>query len=66
MDETTAELMKTARALELEKKKTDSLLYQMLPEKVANSLREGIKVAAGNSSYYGYLKFRNISALGMN
>ena len=47
LDETTAELKKTARALEQEKQKTDQLLYQMLPEKVADSLREGKTVAAG-------------------
>ena len=47
MDETTAELKRTATALEAEKAKTDMLLYQMLPVKVANSLRDGHKVEAG-------------------
>ena len=44
---TTAELKRTAGALEREKAKTDMLLYQMLPVKVANSLRDGHKVEAG-------------------
>ena len=47
LDETTAELKRTAGALEQEKAKTDMLLYQMLPVKVANSLRDGHKVEAG-------------------
>ena len=47
LDETTAELKKTAIALEAEKKKTDMLLHQMLPVKVADQLREGNKVEAG-------------------
>jgi guanylate cyclase soluble subunit beta len=47
LDETTAELKKTSRLLADEKLKTDTLLYQMLPIKVANQLREGKKVEAG-------------------
>ncbi len=35
------------RDLEIEKKKTDTLLYQMLPVEVANELREGRTVEAG-------------------
>ena len=42
------ELQKTSRALEEEKKKTDKLLYQMLPAKVADELKNGRPVAAGN------------------
>ena len=47
LDEKAAELKRTATALEAEKAKTDMLLYQMLPVKVANSLRDGHKVEAG-------------------
>lgn len=47
MDETTIELKKTSRALECEKKKTETLLYQMLPEKVADDLKNGRQVEAG-------------------
>lgn len=50
LDRTTAELKVTALALEEEKKKTDTLLYQMLPMKVANQLRDGIKVDAGEGN----------------
>ncbi|XP_045165881.1 guanylate cyclase soluble subunit beta-2-like isoform X5 [Mercenaria mercenaria] len=46
LDETTIELRKTSKALEEEKKKTDLLLYQMLPEKVAIELKNGRPVAA--------------------
>ncbi|XP_064606184.1 guanylate cyclase soluble subunit beta-2-like [Liolophura sinensis] len=46
LDETTAELRKTSRALEAEKQKTDMLLYQMLPVKAADQLREGKPVEA--------------------
>ena len=41
------ELRVTMRDLEIEKKKTDTLLYQMLPVEVANELREGRTVEAG-------------------
>ena len=47
LDETTAELKKISVALEVEKGKTDMLLYQMLPMKVADALREGRTVDAG-------------------
>ena len=47
LDQTTADLKRTADALEKEKARTDMLLYQMLPVKVANSLRDGQKVEAG-------------------
>ncbi|XP_064633334.1 guanylate cyclase soluble subunit beta-2-like [Lineus longissimus] len=46
LDETTAELTRTGKALEEEKRKTDELLYQMLPVKVANQLREHKQVEA--------------------
>ena len=47
LDETTAELRITAAALERAKEKTDTLLYRMLPKKVAHLLREGKTVEAG-------------------
>ena len=47
LDETTAELKRTSQALEVEKAKTDMLLYQMLPVKVADQLRDGKRVDAG-------------------
>lgn len=47
LDETTAELKKTSQALEVEKCKTETLLHQMLPRKVANALTHGQKVEAG-------------------
>ncbi|GFN88936.1 guanylate cyclase soluble subunit beta-2-like, partial [Plakobranchus ocellatus] len=46
LDETTAELKKTSTALEVEKSKTETLLYEMLPRKVAKALTEGRKVEA--------------------
>ncbi|WAR26268.1 GCYB2-like protein [Mya arenaria] len=46
LDETTMELRKTSKALEEEKKKTESLLYQMLPERVAVELKNGRPVPA--------------------
>ena len=54
LDETTAELKKLGKALEKEKEKTDSLLYQMLPEKVAKSLRDGEKCEAGRNPFLTY------------
>jgi len=47
------ELRKTSRALEEEKKKTDKLLldYQMLPAKVADELKNGRPVPAGNDHF---------------
>lgn len=47
MDETTAELKKMAIELENEKAKTDRLLHEMLPEKVADQLKQGKTVEAG-------------------
>ena len=41
------ELKKTSAALEIEKEKTDRLLHQMLPKKVADNLRDGKRVEAG-------------------
>nr|XP_036312979.1 guanylate cyclase soluble subunit beta-2-like [Pipistrellus kuhlii] len=41
------ELRILSKHLAIEKKKTETLLYAMLPEHVANQLKEGKKVAAG-------------------
>ncbi|KAF5920510.1 hypothetical protein HPG69_009764 [Diceros bicornis minor] len=41
------ELWILSKHLAIEKKKTETLLYAMLPEQVANQLKEGKKVAAG-------------------
>lgn len=41
------ELRILSRHLEIEKKKTETLLYAMLPRHVANQLKEGKKVEAG-------------------
>uniref|UniRef100_A0A9L0JEW6 guanylate cyclase n=2 Tax=Equus asinus TaxID=9793 RepID=A0A9L0JEW6_EQUAS len=41
------ELPVLSKHLTIEKKKTETLLYAMLPEHVANQLKEGKKVAAG-------------------
>ncbi|XP_044914423.1 guanylate cyclase soluble subunit beta-2-like [Felis catus] len=41
------ELRVLSQHLAIEKKKTETLLYAMLPEHVANQLKEGKKVAAG-------------------
>lgn len=49
LDETLAELKKISLALDVEKQKTDMLLYQMLPEKVAKDLRDGKKCTARKS-----------------
>ena len=42
-----AELKRTSGALEREKAKTEMLLSQMLPPKIAMQLRDGKKVEAG-------------------
>lgn len=42
------ELRILSRHLEIEKRKTETLLYAMLPHHVANQLKEGKKVEAGN------------------
>ncbi|CAH1800090.1 unnamed protein product, partial [Owenia fusiformis] len=46
LDEATAQLKLLAHELEAEKRKTNALLYEMLPRKVADQLREGKKVEA--------------------
>ncbi|XP_041349323.1 guanylate cyclase soluble subunit beta-2-like [Gigantopelta aegis] len=46
LEETTNALKKTSEELEKEKKKTDLLLYQLLPPKVANQLKNGKQVEA--------------------
>ncbi|PAA82190.1 hypothetical protein BOX15_Mlig004886g5 [Macrostomum lignano] len=46
LNEATAQLSKTTQALNAEKRKTDNLLYQMLPKRVAESLRNGERVDA--------------------
>lgn len=43
------ELRVLSKHLAIEKKKTETLLYAMLPEHVANQLKEGKKVAAGRA-----------------
>ena len=50
-------MKKLAAALDQEKKKTDMLLYQMLPVKVANQLRDGRTVEAGNNQWPFSQKF---------
>lgn len=40
-----------SKALEIEKKKTDDLLHEMLPSKVATELLAGRHVDAGNPAY---------------
>ena len=47
LEEATAALQRTAAELEAEKAKTDMLLYEMLPVKVVQQLREGKRVEAG-------------------
>ena len=47
LDETTAALTTMSKALEIEKKKTDDLLHEMLPTKVATELLAGRTVDAG-------------------
>ncbi|XP_025108472.1 guanylate cyclase soluble subunit beta-2-like isoform X2 [Pomacea canaliculata] len=46
LDLTTAELKRTSKALEQERRKTEQLLHQMLPPKVAGKLKNGEKVDA--------------------
>lgn len=46
------ELRILSNHLAIEKKKTETLLYAMLPEHVANQLKEGKKVAAGMYSSF--------------
>lgn len=47
LEETTVQLQLMAEALEKEKSKSEELLYQMLPVKVANALRSGDPFEAG-------------------
>jgi guanylate cyclase soluble subunit beta len=47
LDETTAKLKITSKALENEQKKTEELLSQMLPKKIADDLKNGRTVQAG-------------------
>ncbi|KAM7321440.1 hypothetical protein ACRRTK_019532 [Alexandromys fortis] len=47
------ELRVLSKHLAIEKKKTETLLYAMLPEHVANQLKEGKKVAAGKVETIG-------------
>lgn len=47
LDETTAKLKLTSKALENEQKKTEELLSQMLPKKIADDLKNGRQVKAG-------------------
>lgn len=47
----TVELKETSLALEREKQKTEELLYDMLPEKVARQLTQGAAVKAGQSGW---------------
>ena len=49
LEETTAKLQLMSEALVQEKHKTDTLLHQMLPERVADTLRDGHKVPAGKN-----------------
>ena len=54
LDETTMELKKTSKALEAEKRKTEELLYEMMPKKIAEQLlTRGQVVKAGESDLYG-------------
>ena len=57
LDKMTAELKETSKALEKEKLKTEELLYDMLPEKVARQLTQGVAVKAGQSGW-GLLHFQ--------
>ncbi|XP_070193840.1 guanylate cyclase soluble subunit beta-2-like [Littorina saxatilis] len=68
LDHTTAELQKTSRALETERKKTEQLLHEMLPPKVAKALMNGIKVPPENFErvtimFSDVVTFTNIAAL---
>nr|XP_035936807.1 guanylate cyclase soluble subunit beta-2-like [Halichoerus grypus] len=61
------ELRVLSKHLAIEKKNTETLLYAMLPEHVANELKEGKKVAAGEFKTYTILfsdvvTFTNICA----
>ena len=51
LDETTMALKKTSKALEIEKHKTEDLLHEMMPKKIAKQLTSGHKVKAGESNF---------------
>lgn len=51
------ELRVLSKHLAIEKKKTETLLYAMLPEHVANQLKEGKKVAAGKAFPFLHREF---------
>lgn len=44
-------LKKTSKALESEKRKTEELLHDMMPKKIAKQLTSGQKVKAGESNF---------------
>ena len=44
-------LKKTSKALEIEKHKTEDLLHEMMPKKIAKQLTSGHKVKAGESNF---------------
>lgn len=56
------ELRVLSRHLEVEKKKTETLLYAMLPRHVANQLKEGKKVEAGTCVCFGKTRSHDISS----
>ena len=57
LEATTAELKRTAAALEREKEKTDRLLHSMLPPEVAQKLKSGDKVQESFDSATSEMKF---------
>lgn len=46
LEETTAQMQRMGNQLEIEKEKVDTLLEEMLPKSVADSLKEGRQVEA--------------------
>ena len=60
LDETTMELKKTSKALEAEKRKTEELLYEMMPKKIAKQLTSGQVVKAGESYLYSHVLVNQI------
>lgn len=62
LEEKKEELRLLMSDLKLEKQKTDSLLYSMLPKEIANNLREGRTTEAGN--IYG-MKVINSNSVNM-
>ena len=57
LDETTAELKKISIALEVERQKTETLLNEMLPRKVAEQLKRGKRVDAGKVLFHLSLSY---------